>query len=127
MVEAFHALLAYLSLGGRAKSCNLLNLSNLRGEPRLELGAIPRTSREPAVNDDLGFMSRLTGRCARCDCRYPLHIHASAFPKTTGDGKIQTVGPWFAPLTAFRSKTKPGQLSSSSGLRATRRDCGGRL
>jgi hypothetical protein len=30
-------------------------------------------------------MSRLTGRCPRCDCRYPLHIHAGPFPKTTGD------------------------------------------
>src|ERR1035438_3405997 len=26
-------------------------------------------------------MRRLTGRCPRCDCRYPLHIHAGPTPE----------------------------------------------
>ena len=46
-----------------------------------DLGAIPRTSREPAVNDDLGLMRRLAERCPRCDCRYPFHINAGPTPE----------------------------------------------
>src|ERR1017187_2029789 len=65
----------------QAESSNLFNLSSLLDESMRERGAVPRTSREPAVNDDLGFMRRLTGRCPRCDCRYPLHIHAGPTPE----------------------------------------------
>src|SRR5664279_3297465 len=48
-MKAFRAPLANLRLGRRAESSNLFNPNNLRDESMHELGAIPRTSREPDV------------------------------------------------------------------------------
>src|ERR1035438_5947033 len=90
MVEAFHALLANLRLGRRAESSNLFNLSNLRGEPRLNL----ERSREHPTN--------LQRPC-------PSSQSCPAVKSTTSQGSRQSRSAitWLPCLTCFGSGWEP--------------------